>query len=102
MKVRNGWNAGQLSWTMFRWDYFAIGQINIFNSMAAQTGQSVLTYTYGFGGASPLPTLTTLVSMLAGTMFGIWLGQLISEFGIPNQGLSLIIFAGIVAHSQPT
>ena len=28
-------------------------------------------------------------------MFGIWLGQLISEFGIPNQGLSLIIFAGI-------
>ena len=75
----------------------AIGQINIFNSMAAQTGQSVLTYTYGFGGASLLPTLTTLVSMLAGTMFGIWLGQLISEFGIPNQGLSLIIFAGIVA-----
>ena len=75
----------------------AIGQINIFNSMAAQTGQSVLTYTYGFGSASLLPTLTTLVSMLAGTMFGIWLGQLISEFGIPNQGLSLIIFAGIVA-----
>ena len=35
--------------------------------------------------------------MVAGTMFGIWLGQLISEFGIPNQGLSLIIFAGIVS-----
>ena len=35
--------------------------------------------------------------MIAGTMFGIWLGQLISEYGIPNQGLSLIIFAGIVA-----
>ena len=35
--------------------------------------------------------------MVAGTMFGIWLGQLISEFGIPNQGLSLIIFAGIIA-----
>jgi preprotein translocase subunit SecY len=30
-------------------------------------------------------------------MFGIWLGQLISEYGIPNQGLSLIIFAGIVS-----
>ena len=39
----------------------------------------------------------TVVSMVAGTMFGIWLGQLISEYGIPNQGLSLIIFAGIVA-----
>jgi preprotein translocase subunit SecY len=35
--------------------------------------------------------------MMAGTMFGIWLGQLISEYGIPKQGLSLIIFAGIVA-----
>jgi len=35
--------------------------------------------------------------MVAGTMFGIWVGQLISEFGIPNQGLSLIIFAGIVS-----
>ena len=35
--------------------------------------------------------------MMAGTMLGVWLGQLISEFGIPNQGLSLIIFAGIVA-----
>jgi preprotein translocase subunit SecY len=30
-------------------------------------------------------------------MFAIWLGELISEFGIRNQGLSLIIFAGIVS-----
>src|SRR5665648_1189268 len=76
----------------------AVGQINIFNSMAQQlNGQSVLTFQYGFTGASVIPTLTILASMLAGTMFGIWLGQLISEYGIPNQGLSLIIFAGIVA-----
>jgi preprotein translocase subunit SecY len=34
--------------------------------------------------------------MTAGTMFAIWLGELISEFGIRNQGLSLIIFAGII------
>ena len=75
----------------------AIGQINIFNSLAGQTGQTVLNYTYGFTGASLLPTLTTLISMMAGTMLGVWLGQLISEYGIPNQGLSLIIFAGIVS-----
>ena len=37
------------------------------------------------------------MGMTAGTMFGIWLGELISEFGIRNQGLSLIIFAGIVS-----
>jgi preprotein translocase subunit SecY len=30
-------------------------------------------------------------------MFAIWLGELISEHGIRNQGLSLIIFAGIVS-----
>jgi preprotein translocase subunit SecY len=72
----------------------AVGQINIFNSFLG--GESILLH-YGFTGDSLLPTLATLVSMVAGTMFGIWLGQLISEYGIPNQGLSLIIFAGIVS-----
>lgn len=76
----------------------AVGQINIFNSMAQQMGgQSVLTFQFGFSAGNTIPTLTILVSMMAGTMFGIWLGQLISEYGIPKQGLSLIIFAGIVA-----
>jgi preprotein translocase subunit SecY len=35
--------------------------------------------------------------MTAGTMFGIWLGQLITEQGIGN-GISLIIFSGILAN----
>jgi len=74
----------------------AIGQVNIFNSMVS-SGSSILTTPFGFTGSSLVPTLTLLTSMVAGTMFGIWLGQLISEYGIPNQGLSLIIFAGIVA-----
>ena len=71
----------------------AIGQINIFNS---QLGGSILTR-WGFSGANLLPTVTAVLAMLAGTMFGIWIGQLISEFGLRNQGLSLIIFAGIVS-----
>ncbi len=78
----------------------AIGQVNIFSSMAP-SGMTVLTTPFGFTGASLVPTLTLLSAMVAGTMFGIWLGQLISEFGIPNQGLSLIIFAGIIA-KMPT
>ena len=72
----------------------AVGQINIFNSLTG--GQSILN-NFGFSGESLLPTIATLFSMVAGTMFGVWLGQLISEYGIPNQGLSLIIFAGIVS-----
>jgi len=71
----------------------AIGQINIFNAIL---GQSVATR-FGFSGDVLIPTLATLLSMMAGTMFGVWLGELISEFGIRGQGLSLIIFAGIVA-----
>jgi len=72
----------------------AVGQINIFTQLAG--GRSILV-NFGFVGFALLPTLATLSAMVAGTMFGIWLGQLISEYGIPNQGLSLIIFAGIVA-----
>ena len=71
----------------------AIGQINIFNAIL---GQSVATR-FGFSGDVLIPTLATLLSMMAGTMFGVWLGELISEFGIRGQGLSLIIFAGIVS-----
>ena len=72
----------------------AIGQINIFNQMA---GGAVLV-NYGFDSPERiLPSIATLVTMIAGTMLGVWLGQLISEYGIPNQGLSLIIFAGIVS-----
>jgi preprotein translocase subunit SecY len=74
----------------------AIGQINIFNSLSTQSGNAPL-LNFGFTGVALLPTVSTILSMMAGTMFGIWLGQLISEYGIPNQGLSLIIFAGIVS-----
>ncbi len=72
----------------------AVGQVNIFSSLVNQPVASVLA---GYGGPDILRTITPLTAMVGGTMFGIWLGQLISEYGIPNQGLSLIIFAGIVA-----
>ncbi len=51
---------------------------------------------FGFGEGQWLSTLTILVTMTAGTMFAVWLGELITEQGIGN-GLSLIIFGGIVA-----
>ncbi|MGH8751977.1 MAG: preprotein translocase subunit SecY [Burkholderiales bacterium] len=40
--------------------------------------------------------LTTMVTLLTGTMFLMWLGEQITERGIGN-GISLIIFAGIAA-----
>ncbi len=50
----------------------------------------------GFTGDALLPTIAALLSIVAGTMFLVWLGELITERGIGN-GISLIIFAGIVA-----
>jgi preprotein translocase subunit SecY len=75
----------------------AIGQINIFNSLASQASLPPIISNFSFAPAYLLPTLTILLSMTAGTMFAIWLGELISEYGIRNQGLSLIIFSGIVS-----
>ena len=45
-------------------------------------------------------TITNVIVIAAGSIFLMWIGELISEFGIGN-GVSLIIFAGIVA-SLPT
>jgi preprotein translocase subunit SecY len=57
--------------------------------------QGVIT-NFGLTGSAWLPTLTTILTMTAGTMFAIWLGELITEQGI-GQGLSIIILGGIVA-----
>jgi preprotein translocase subunit SecY len=90
-----------------KWTYYlavpmaalsAIGQINIFNQLSttSSVGQAILP----FGLWNPnlaLSSWTVLLAMTGGTMFAIWLGELISEYGIRGQGLSLIIFAGIVS-----
>ena len=48
------------------------------------------------GSAAILPTVAMVLSMIAGTIFLVWLGELITEYGIGN-GISIIIFGGIVA-----
>lgn len=47
------------------------------------------------GYLTPLSILAIIASMAAGTMFLMWLGELITEKGIGN-GISILIFAGIV------
>jgi preprotein translocase subunit SecY len=87
---------------MERWTYYlavpmaalnAFGQIRLMLSLSS--GAPILTFGSDLG--FNLPTMTMIIAMTGGTMFAIWLGELISEFGIRNQGLSLIIFAGIVS-----
>ncbi len=60
-------------------------------------GQLVLLQSQGvIGSAAVLPTAAMVLSLVAGTIFCVWLGELISEYGIGN-GISIIIFGGIVA-----
>ncbi|MEZ4668339.1 MAG: preprotein translocase subunit SecY [Anaerolineae bacterium] len=69
----------------------AIGQVQIFGTLG---GNPIIPEF----GSNLLLTLSVIATMTAGTMFAIWLGELITEQGIGN-GLSIIIFAGIVAQA---
>jgi len=60
-------------------------------------GQLVFLRSQGIiGDAAALHMATMVLSMVAGTVFCVWLGELITEYGIGN-GISIIIFGGIVA-----
>jgi preprotein translocase subunit SecY len=60
-------------------------------------GQMVLLQRAGaISSTSLLPTMAMVLSLIAGTIFLVWLGELITEYGIGN-GISIIIFGGIVA-----
>ena len=59
------------------------------NQVAA--GGAPVVYTPGFGFI-----MSSVVGLTAGTMFLMWLGEQMTERGIGN-GISLLIFAGIVA-----
>ncbi len=60
-------------------------------------GQIILLQREGVVTTTPgLPMAAMVLAMIAGTMFLVWLGELITEYGIGN-GISIIIFGGIVA-----
>lgn len=47
-------------------------------------------------GLSGFSLVGLVITMTAGTVFAVWLGELITEYGVSN-GISFLIFAGIVA-----
>jgi len=63
--------------------------LSVAMALQSQGGGIVMTPGPGF-------LFTAVVSLTAGTMFVMWLGEQITERGVGN-GISLIIFAGIVA-----
>ncbi len=69
----------------------AIGMVVLIRQTSIQATQTDL-----IGNASLFQWFLMVVTMTAGTIFLMWLGELITEKGIGN-GISLIIFAGIIA-----
>ena len=49
----------------------------------------------------PVPLIALVVTMAAGSMLSVWLGELINEYGVGN-GISFLIFAGIIARLPVT
>ena len=60
------------------------------------SNSTTLLQNFGFFSGNVWTTLGFMVVMTTGTLFLIWLGELITESGVGN-GVSLIIFAGIIA-----
>jgi preprotein translocase subunit SecY len=67
-----------------------LAALQAFGMYALLRGQSIIT------NLSPVSLVTLILTMTAGTIFAVWLGELISEYGFKD-GISLLIFAGIVA-----
>ena len=66
-------------------------------SLLAQPGAGGVPVLSQFGFSQyPLETIAIIVTLTAGTMLAMWMGQLITEQGIGN-GISIIIFGGIIA-----
>jgi preprotein translocase subunit SecY len=73
----------------------AYGQALLF-SRTAPGGQPLIENFGLFDSDTFLASAALIITMTAGTMLLVWMGELITEYGIGN-GISIIIFGGIVA-----
>jgi preprotein translocase subunit SecY len=69
----------------------AFGFINILQQGAAGLGPGAPSISF-----TTWELIVTIITVTAGTIFVMWLGELISEQGVGN-GISLVIFVGIIA-----
>jgi len=72
-----------------------LSALQAFGMYALLKGQNVIP------DLSPIGLLSLVITMTAGTVFAVWLGELITEYGFKN-GVSLLIFVGIIARLPVT
>ncbi len=79
------------------WLTVPLALLQAFGQCQLMKSQGVLANFGLLDPATALRSLAILLSMMAGTIFLVWIGELITENGI-GQGVSIIIFGGIVAN----
>ncbi len=84
-----------------RWLTVPLAALQGYGFMALFTNPSATPH----GAIIPNPTTATTISIIlvltAGTIIAMWLGELITEYGVGN-GVSLIIFTGIIGRLPGT
>ena len=84
-------DAGRKKFTQYsRMLTIPLAAIQGFSLLAILEGQKILV------NLTMFDRITNLIIVIAGAMLIMWIGELMSEFGIGN-GVSIIIFAGIVS-----
>lgn len=83
------------TWT--RWLTIPLGMLQAYGmiNLLTRSSRGIL------GDLSPFNLMAIIVTVTAGTVFLMWLGELITEKKIGN-GVSLLIFSGIVSSIIPT
>jgi preprotein translocase subunit SecY len=79
------------------WLTVPLALLQAFGQCQLMKSQGILTNFGLFDGATALRSVSILLSMMAGSIFLVWIGELITENGV-GQGVSIIIFGGIVAN----
>ena len=74
----------------------AYGDIVLLKNQGIITGNDANKLSLFGAGADTVLTIAVLFSVTAGTLLLVWMGELITEFGI-GQGVSMIILGGIVS-----
>jgi len=82
------------------WLMIPLAALQAFASASMMAQQGILA-NFGLRPETLIPTISTVVTMTAGTVFAVWLGELIDEQGVGN-GISILIFGGIVASVPQT
>ena len=94
-QLRKEGEAGRRKITQYtRWGTVGLAMFQAFGASIALQNQVISGQPVLAGGTGAL--LTSVITLVTGTMFLMWLGEQITERGVGN-GISMIIFAGIVA-----